>query len=55
MATIWRYVYNELYQSNTKCMYAGLILDKFRQFLHKFVTTPYLIYGPAVVKDYVII
>ncbi|RZC36851.1 uncharacterized protein BDFB_009991 [Asbolus verrucosus] len=51
-ATVWRYVYNEFYRTQKSCMYAGLILDLYDIFLHKFTRKPYQIYGPAVVKDY---
>lgn len=34
-------------------MYGGLILDLYDIILQKFAKTPYQIYGPAVVKDYV--
>ncbi|KAL1494408.1 hypothetical protein ABEB36_010011 [Hypothenemus hampei] len=52
VTSIWRYVYNEFYRVKSTCMYGGLIIDTFDDFLWKFVSCPHQLYGPAVVKDY---
>lgn len=54
IATIWRYVYNELYGGSRRaCMYGGLLIDTHESFIWKFLHCPNQLYGPAVVRDYV--
>ncbi|XP_049817317.1 uncharacterized protein LOC109608816 isoform X2 [Aethina tumida] len=40
MATIWRYVYNDYYKTETSSMYAGLLLDKLEALLSKISKSP---------------
>lgn len=53
MSTIWRYVYNNRYDTYKSSMYAGILLDTYDQFLRKFVHTPDQLYTPVLGRDYV--
>lgn len=52
MSTIWRYVYNNRYDTYKSSMYAGILLDTYDQFLKKFVHTPDQLYTPVLGRDY---
>ncbi|CAH0563497.1 unnamed protein product [Brassicogethes aeneus] len=53
-ATIWRFVYNDYYRTPNTCMYGGLLLDFFKNFLLVFRSTPEQLYSPMIAKDYML-
>ncbi|XP_072391354.1 uncharacterized protein [Diabrotica undecimpunctata] len=52
VATVWRYVYNEYYITNKSCIFAGKLIDVYFTFMDKFLQCPYLLYAPAVIREY---
>ncbi|XP_044759600.1 uncharacterized protein LOC123317239 [Coccinella septempunctata] len=52
MSTIWRYAYNNRYETHKSSMYAGLLIDTYEQFLWKFAHMPDQLYAPVLGRDY---
>ncbi|KAK9882996.1 hypothetical protein WA026_001211 [Henosepilachna vigintioctopunctata] len=52
MSTIWRYAYNHRYETYKSCMYGGILLDMYEQFLWKFTHAPDQLYATVIARDY---
>lgn len=53
LSTIWRYVYNNRYETYKGSMYGGMLIDTYEQFFWKFAHAPDQLYASVLGRDYV--